>query len=205
MRYPDAVELPGHDSLGGERDRAASSARHVQSSHDVGGTPIATESFKILPDPRIKATLADWEEQSRVALQIRDRFSEANDAVKEIRRIKAELADRRSKMPAAQQARSRRLAGGFTTALSQVEDSLYQTKNRSGQDPLNYPIRLNNRIGALMGVVSSSDGKPTQQSYEVNTRADEGAERADQQASNDPEYGSSEDQRDAESSGAEGD
>jgi hypothetical protein len=50
-----------------------------------------------------------------------------------------------------------------------VEDSLYQTKNRSGQDPLNYPIRLNNRIGALMGVVSSADGKPTQQTYDVYT------------------------------------
>jgi hypothetical protein len=48
-----------------------------------------------------------------------------------------------------------------------VEDSLYQTKNRSGQDPLNYPIRLNNRIGALMGVVGSADGRPTQQSYDV--------------------------------------
>ena len=59
------------------------------------------------------------------------------------------------------------LSAKFATGLSEVEDSLYQTKNRSGQDPLNYPIRLNNRIGALMGVVASSDGKPTQQTYDV--------------------------------------
>jgi hypothetical protein len=133
----------------------------------VGGRPIATESFRILADPRVKATLAEWQEQSRLALQIRDRFSEANDAVKQIRHVKSELADRLTKMPAAQQGELSALSSAFATALSQVEDSLYQTKNRSGQDPLNYPIRLNNRIGALMGVVSSADGKPTQQSYDV--------------------------------------
>ena len=114
-----------------------------------------------------EATLAEWQEQSRLALQIRDRFSEANDAVTQIRRVKAELADRQAKMPAAQQGEFSALSSVFNTALAEVEDSLYQTKNRSGQDPLNYPIRLNNRIGALMGVVSSADGRPTQQSYDV--------------------------------------
>jgi DNA repair exonuclease SbcCD ATPase subunit len=133
----------------------------------VGGQPLATETFKVLADPRIKASLAEWQEQARVALQIRDRFSEANDAVKEIRRVKSELADRASKLPAAQQSAYAALQSTFNTALSEVEDSLYQTKNRSGQDPLNYPIRLNNRIGALMGVVSSADGRPTQQTYDV--------------------------------------
>ena len=100
---------------------------------------------------------------------MRDRFSEANDAVKEIRRIKAELDDRRAKMPAAQQSEFANLSTTFATALGEVEDSLYQTKNRSGQDPLNYPIRLNNRIGALMGVISSADGAPTKQSFDVYT------------------------------------
>jgi hypothetical protein len=133
----------------------------------VGGKPVATESFRILPDPRIKATLAEWQEQSRLALMVRDRFSEANDAVKQIRRVKSELADRLAKMPAAKQGEFSALSSAFGTALAEVEDSLYQTKNRSGQDPLNYPIRLNNRIGALMGVVSSADGRPTQQSYDV--------------------------------------
>jgi hypothetical protein len=87
--------------------------------------------------------------------------------VKEIRRLKAELTDRQAKMPAAQKSEYDALSAKFATGLSEVEDSLYQTKNRSGQDPLNYPIRLNNRIGALMGVVASSDGRPTQQTYDV--------------------------------------
>ena len=51
--------------------------------------------------------------------------------------------------------------------LTSVEESLYQTKNRSSQDPLNFPIRLNNKLAALAGVVQSADAAPTDQSYAV--------------------------------------
>jgi photosystem II stability/assembly factor-like uncharacterized protein len=167
MRFPDASSFPGMILWAANVTGPLVPPGTYKVRMSVGGKPVATESFRVLPDPRIKATLADWEEQSRVAMQIRDRFSEANDAVKEIRRVKAELTDRQAKIPAAQQGAYSALSAAFATAISQVEDSLYQTKNRSGQDPLNYPIRLNNRIGALLGVVSSSDGRPTQQTYEV--------------------------------------
>lgn len=168
MRYPDASSFPGMIlwAAGTTGPLVPPGAYEVRLA--VNGKPVSTESFKVLADPRIKATLADWQEQSRVALAIRDRFSEANDAVKDIRRIKAELADREKKLPAAQQSQFTALSSPFAAALSQVEDSLYQTKNRSGQDPLNYPIRLNNRIGALLGVVQSADGRPTKQSYDVD-------------------------------------
>ena len=167
MRYPDATSFPGMILWAANVTGPLVPPGAYQVRLVVGGKPVATESFKILADPRIKATLAEWQDQSRLALQVRDRFSEANDAVKEIRRVKAELADREAKMTPEQKRDFTTLSGVFSSALSEVEDSLYQTKNRSGQDPLNYPIRLNNRIGALMGVVSSADGRPTQQSYDV--------------------------------------
>ena len=37
----------------------------------------------------------------------------------------------------------------------------------SSQDPLNYPIRLNNRLSALVSVVSTGDNAPTAQAYQV--------------------------------------
>jgi hypothetical protein len=52
-------------------------------------------------------------------------------------------------------------------ALDAVEGEIYQVRNQSNQDPLNFPIKLNNRIAALMGVVQNADGRPTEQSYEV--------------------------------------
>jgi len=51
--------------------------------------------------------------------------------------------------------------------LTGVEEALYQTKNRSSQDPLNFPIRLNHKLAALASTVASADAAPTAQSYEV--------------------------------------
>ena len=51
--------------------------------------------------------------------------------------------------------------------LTAIEKKLYQTKNRSSQDPLNFPIRLNNRLSSLVGVVSMGDNPPTRQAVEV--------------------------------------
>jgi hypothetical protein len=167
MRYPDAATFPGMILWAANVTGPLVPPGTYKVRLNVAGKPVSTETFKILPDPRIKATLADWQAQSTLALQIRDRFSEANDAVKDIRRVKSEVVDRQGKLTGAQQDQFKSIALPFATGLSEVEDSVYQTKNRSGQDPLNYPIRLNNRIGALLGVVQSSDGRPTQQSYDV--------------------------------------
>jgi hypothetical protein len=167
MRYPDAVNFPGMILWAANVTGPLVPPGTYKVRLNAAGKPVGTETFKVLPDPRIKATLAEWQEQSKLALQIRDRFSEANEGVKEIRRVKGEVVDRQGKLSGAQQSQFNAIARPFATGLTEVEDSLYQTKNRSGQDPLNYPVRLNNRIGALLGVVQSSDGRPTQQSYDV--------------------------------------
>jgi hypothetical protein len=51
--------------------------------------------------------------------------------------------------------------------LTAIEEALYQTKNQSSQDPLNFPIRLNNKLAALGGVVGGVESAPTTQSYAV--------------------------------------
>src|SRR5207248_4754572 len=61
----------------------------------------------------------------------------------------------------------KRVANDLMTSLAAVESEIYQVKNQSSQDPLNYPIKLNNKIAALAGVVGGSDSKPTSQSYAV--------------------------------------
>jgi hypothetical protein len=51
--------------------------------------------------------------------------------------------------------------------MTAVEEDLYQTKNRASEDPLNFPIKLNNKLAHVLMVVQSSDDAPTQQSYMV--------------------------------------
>ena len=55
----------------------------------------------------------------------------------------------------------------ISDSLGGVEDAIYQTKLRASEDALNFPIRLNNKLGSLLGTVNGSDTAPTQQSYEV--------------------------------------
>ena len=51
--------------------------------------------------------------------------------------------------------------------LDIIESSIYQVKNQSGQDPLNFPIKVNNRLAYLRKSVESGDGLPTKGSIEV--------------------------------------
>jgi hypothetical protein len=131
------------------------------------GDKSETQSFAVLKDPRSGATQADIDEQYAFLIQIRDKTSEANNAVRTIRNIKAQLADRQAKIPAGRRAALDRQAASLVAQLSAVEEEIYQVRNRSGQDPLNFPIKLNNQIAALAGVVGGAEAKPTRQSSEV--------------------------------------
>jgi photosystem II stability/assembly factor-like uncharacterized protein len=136
----------------------------------VNGRTVGTERFRLIPDPRVKGvTAADYAEQFRFVQRVAGRFSEANDAVKTIRYVRREVEGRRGKLSGDARASFDQHANALLASLSSVEDSIYQTKSRSSQDPLNYPIRINNKLGALAGVAGGSDGRPTAQSYAVFT------------------------------------
>ena len=83
-----------------------------------------------------------------------------------VRGIKPQIKDRASKLDSKAGPTAKAL-DDLDKSLSAVEGEIYQVKNQSGQDPLNYPIKLNNKIAALQGVIESADDPPTDQSYEV--------------------------------------
>ena len=116
-----------------------------------------TQPLTIVKHPLRDTSDAAMQEQFDLSVQIRDKVSEANQAVIEIRRIKDAVADRLKKSDK----RELKLVGDrLVAALSAVEGDIYQVKNQSGQDPLNFPIRINNRLASLYGVVARGDGKP---------------------------------------------
>lgn len=126
-----------------------------------------TRDFDIRMNPRAAVsgvTLADLQARYDFALRIRDRVTEANNAVIGIRAIKGQVDDRLSQRDHEE---LHALGGTVKERLSGVESEIYQVKNRSNQDPLNYPIRINNRIAALLGHVEGSEARPTDQSYRV--------------------------------------
>ena len=170
LRYPEASRFPGMIFwAGGTQGPVA-----VPGTYKVrltAGDWSQTRSFALQRDPRVTTSPEDYQRQFDLLIRIRDRVSAANDAVKRIRDVKEQLDG------AATRARGlgdpgggrriAQLADSIKARLSAVEAEIYQVKNRSNQDPLNYPIRLNNKIAALAGVVASADAAPTDQSLQV--------------------------------------
>ena len=54
----------------------------------------------------------------------------------------------------------------FKTKLEVIENNIHMTKNQSRQDPLNYGIRINNRLAFLLADSQRGDYPPTDQSKE---------------------------------------
>jgi hypothetical protein len=81
-----------------------------------------------------------------------------------MRSIKAQINDR---LDGSDNAQLAQMGAAVRDRLSEVEGEVYQVQNRSNQDPLNYPIKLNNKIAALQNLVEGAEARPTEQSYNV--------------------------------------
>ncbi|MEJ2204892.1 MAG: glycosyl hydrolase, partial [Gemmatimonadota bacterium] len=126
-----------------------------------------TRDFQIEMNPRAAAqgvTLADLQARFELAQQIRDRVTEANEAVIQMRGIKDQVDDR---LEQSDNGELESLGQTVKTRLTGVESEIYQIRNRSGQDPLNFPIKLNNKLAALLNLVEGAEDRPTAQSYAV--------------------------------------
>ncbi len=126
------------------------------------------QEFEIVKDPRIKTTLPELQAQFDFLVKVRDKVSEANQGVLDIRKIKDDLNSLKSKigaLPAYKELNE--VVGKFEDELNVHENNIHQTKNRSVQDPLNYGIKMNNRLAHLMVEQGAGDFAPTQQGEEV--------------------------------------
>jgi hypothetical protein len=118
---------------------------------------VQTQPLVVKRHPLYSATDEDLGEQFALAIRIRDTASEANNAVIRIRDITSQVADRLSRSP---DTRLKKAGQTLSTNLTAVEEAIYQVRNQSGQDPLNFPIKINNRLASLLTVVNRGDGKP---------------------------------------------
>ena len=156
LRYAPAVSFPGMILWGGGTNGPqAAPGRYTVRLVADGKT--VSQPLTVKRHPLHEATDADLQAQTALALQLRDKVSEANSAVIQIRDIKAQVADRLKK---SQDAQLKSTGDKLTTKLSAVEEEVYQVRNQSGQDPLNFPIKVNNRLASLLGVVSNNDARP---------------------------------------------
>ncbi|PYS40210.1 MAG: glycosyl hydrolase [Acidobacteria bacterium] len=165
LRYPDPVRFPGMILWAGETRGPRGVPGNYQVKLTVDGQTMS-ETFEVKPDPRLTTPPADYAKQLEFSLKMRDKLSEMHNAIIQIRDVKKQVDDLVKRV--GPQSKPITDAGtALNKKLTEVEEALYQTKNQSSQDPLNFPIRLNNKLAALLGVVSRSETPPNDQSYAV--------------------------------------
>jgi hypothetical protein len=168
MRYPGATDFPGMVmwAAGTRGPQAPPGTYQVRATAD-GQTEM--QSFAIKREPHVLKDVTDQDlrEQFDLAMNIRNKTSQANEAVLLVRGIKAQIADRRPKADAAKATAVVKALDDLEQTIGAIEGQIYQVKLQSSQDPLNFPIKLNTKIAALQGVVESADVRPTEQSYSV--------------------------------------
>ena len=120
--------------------------------------------FEIVKDPRVKITQVDYEKQLGFLLRVRDEVSKANQIIIDIRKIKNDLDFLLKKVKGKDQIIQ--LIIKYKKELEVIENNIHMTKNQSRQDPLNYGIRINNRIAFLLADSQRGDYPPTNQSLE---------------------------------------
>jgi hypothetical protein len=123
--------------------------------------------FTLLPDPNFKTTSDEYEAQLDFLLTSRDLFSQTMEALKQIRAARTQIEEKRKQWSADT---IPSLKGLFDTTLDQlkvIEETLHQTKAKSGQDVLNYPIRLDDKLSGLANQVRSGSGGVSKQAREA--------------------------------------
>ncbi len=167
LQYPSYKTFPGMIVWSGFPSPITAPPGEYTVTLSVDGVQKTTK-FKWMRDPRGSSSDADLVEQFKFAQKIAARLTQANEAVSRIRTLRTNLD--KALEEAKKKGELGPLAGqsdAFKLGITRVEEAIYQTKNKSGQDPLNYPIRLNDKLAGVFSNVTSGNFRPTDQSYVV--------------------------------------
>lgn len=163
MRYADAEGFDGI-ILWAARLTGPKATPGIYKAKLTVNDKVVETDFEIVKDPRTSGTVADIKEQFDFLISVRDKLSETNKAIKKIRTTRDQINRVTEPLKGKEDMKDvNELAKSINEQMKKIEETLYQTKNKSGQDPLNYPVRLNNKLGALASEADGSDYKPTEQ------------------------------------------
>jgi photosystem II stability/assembly factor-like uncharacterized protein len=167
LRYEGATKVPRAPLWGGNTDGPVALPGAYQVRLTVLGKSY-TAPLEIKADPRLKVSQEDLSKQFDLLLKIRDKVTETDDAIIQIRDVREQVNAENKRLKNDPREKAIADAGkALDKKMTELEEQLIQTKAKSGQDVLNFPVRLNNHLVALGGVVGSADSAPTKQSYEV--------------------------------------
>jgi len=164
LRYPGPLQIPGaiyrrYDPIG----PIASPGRYEVELRTDGFS--STQSFELLPDPRLDTSQDEFDELNGFLLSVRDEITSTHETVFRIRnlreRLEVQLDSGGIGTP------TRRDGEGVVRQLLIIEEQLIQFRAKATQDLINYPVRLNDKLSTLFTLVEKSDSPPAAQDYEL--------------------------------------
>ncbi len=166
MRYPGFTEFDGMILYSSPNNGPKAVPGTYKAVLSVNNEPVS-QDFNIVKDPRLPNTQEDYRKQFDYLISVRDKVSEAHEAIIRIRKTRDILEYIKEKVGETKSAEEVvKLTNELDAEMGVIENNIHMTKNQSYQDPLNFGIRINNRIAFLMADQQRGDYPPTDQAVE---------------------------------------
>ncbi len=163
MRYPDAVSFEGLILYASSTQGPLAVPGNYKVKLTVDGNSME-QDFTILKDPRVNTSLEDLQAQFDFLIEVRDKLSEAHQAIIDIRKTRKDLTYLKEKLGEAPEYTDIiKVAEELNKEMTIIENNIHETRNEAYQDPLNFGIKLNNRLAYLATHESQGDFRPTEQ------------------------------------------
>ena len=180
LQYPEAERIEGMILWNGVPGAILASPGDYHYKLKVG-TDSAQGKFTIKADPNYKITQTEYETQFAFLQSVQNKFNDVQKAIKEIRTLRTQINEFTGRFQKDSIKEIKTLADSINKQLTSIEETLYQTKAKSSQDVLNYPIRINDKLSGLFDAANSGNMSPSKQVRDVfaelSKQADEQLDR----------------------------
>jgi photosystem II stability/assembly factor-like uncharacterized protein len=170
MAYADAEKIPDslivwNGNVNGPKAIPGNYYAKIKAGNDSAEVP-----FEIKADPNYKISQAEYEEQFNFLITVRDKFTEIMKALKNIKTLRKQMGEFTDRWGANTPAEVKTLTDAINKKLTGVEEALHQTKAKSAQDVLNFPIRLDDKLSNIYDNGAAGNGAPSKQVKEAYTQ-----------------------------------
>jgi photosystem II stability/assembly factor-like uncharacterized protein/methyl-accepting chemotaxis protein len=176
MNYAEGERIDGmilwNGYPGGIKASPGQYYARIKSGNDSVEVP-----FTVKGDPNYKITQAGYEEQFNFLISARDKFNEVQKAIKDMRTLRSQINDVTTRAGKSLPKEIKQMADSINKQMTSIEEALYQTKAKSGQDVLNYPIRINDKLSGVFDAANSGVQAPSKQVKEVYAELSSQADR----------------------------
>jgi hypothetical protein len=168
MLYPPAEKIDGlilwHGNVPGPKAAPGNYSFKIKADKDS-----AEGNFIIKANPTYKLSQQDYEDQFNFLISVRDKFNDIQKAIRNIRDVRKQIDDFTGKQGRELPADIKQQADTINKQMTTIEEALHQTKAKSGQDVLNFPIRLDDKISGLYDFATSGNAAPAKQVKDAYT------------------------------------